>query len=558
MLTALMMCRPCAAQDSTALTYQGRLDSAGAPVSGRFTLGFSLWSAPAGGVQVAGPITFADQLITEGLFSEELDFGAAAFNNDDRWLAVSVDGTPLQPRQKVTRAPYAIQTRGIFVNDDLSFVGVGRESAVTSSEVFGLFRNTSGFAGMYVETASSGEPFYGYSAGGDVDAYHYYDSASLQWRLAIGLDTRLVVDGQGDVGIGSLTPVRTLDISDVQAVTRLTSTDSANGSVLELRNSTGSIGDDIIGAINFVNASDGTPGQIAYVTGLPGLTLDTMGLRVGGLGIVELNPVQARFAVGVHVDSSTPPGAFNRVDSDGSVILIEQDGAIHGSITVSGTTVSYNPFTGSHFGWIDAADVEAQSIERGTLVSLTGNNQRHHGDDNAELIYGVAPSTVANDPRRLGAYLDLHDSAEADDDQNLHLIMAVGNGEMWLVPGAGGHDIQPGDYLISSGVRGCAMKDDSRRFPIGHIVARAAESVDWSDEPSDHSGLQRKRISVFFENFVRNSEADRLKELIESQQHRIESLEHELATIRSLTERLKRCKRNSSRCNIKLTSSLST
>jgi hypothetical protein len=65
-----------------------------------------------------------DVLVHEGIFAVPLDFGANAFNNSMRWLEISVDGVILAPRQAITRTPYALQTRGIFVNEDLQ-VGIG-------------------------------------------------------------------------------------------------------------------------------------------------------------------------------------------------------------------------------------------------------------------------------------------------------------------------------------------------------------------------------------------------------------------------------------------------
>ena len=102
----------------TALTYQGRLLDAGEPANGTFNVDFSLWDHSAGGIQIGSTISFISLPISDGLFTVQLDFGANAFNNTDRWLEIVVDGVPLAPRQSITRAPYAIQTRGIFVDDN--------------------------------------------------------------------------------------------------------------------------------------------------------------------------------------------------------------------------------------------------------------------------------------------------------------------------------------------------------------------------------------------------------------------------------------------------------
>jgi hypothetical protein len=76
--------------------------------------------------------------------------------------------------------------------------------------------------------------------------------------------------------------------------------------------------------------------------------------------------------------------AFNRLVTDGPLVFFQQDGAFEGTISVTGTTVSYGAFTGCHYGWTD------RTIERGTLVVMTGENRRRTDDPSAEPTYGIA------------------------------------------------------------------------------------------------------------------------------------------------------------------------
>lgn len=126
---------PAAAQTDTEFTYQGRLDLLGEPYTGTADYRFTLWDAATGGSQIGGELALDGVDVEAGLFTAELDFGAEAFT-EQRWLEISVrtpawDGqgdeppfTTLDPRQAVTRSPYSIQTRGIFV-DDAERVGIG-------------------------------------------------------------------------------------------------------------------------------------------------------------------------------------------------------------------------------------------------------------------------------------------------------------------------------------------------------------------------------------------------------------------------------------------------
>jgi hypothetical protein len=247
-------------------------------------------------------------------------------------------------------------------------------------------------------------------------------------------------------------------------------------------------------------------------------------LANGSVGIGDPTP-DAFFDVEIN---STIVAAFNRTVSDGVIVSLQQDGVQEGTISVAGTSVSYNAFTGSHYAWTN------DSIDQGALVRMTGDNRRHHGRPDSEILYGIELAQQANDPACIGAYLGLQDSVEPAGDSNPHLVMSVGNGEMWVTPGSTGRDIQPGDLLISSDIPGCAMKDDPRRFAEGHIVARAAERVEWSSVEMGGDGVRRVRISVLFDRFTRTGDLAGLAALRAEN----EDLRARLAQLESLVARL--------------------
>ena len=99
----------------TAFTYQGQLKQGGSPVNGTCDLRFVLYNAPALGSQIGLPQEKLGVAVTGGAFTVVLDFGAAAFTGEARWLGISVrcpagsgTYTGLLPRQPLTAAPYAL------------------------------------------------------------------------------------------------------------------------------------------------------------------------------------------------------------------------------------------------------------------------------------------------------------------------------------------------------------------------------------------------------------------------------------------------------------------
>ncbi len=121
---------PPAAAVGTGFTYQGRLNVDGAPANGVCNLQFVLFNAANGGGAVAsvGPLQVN---IEQGLFTVTLDFGAAVFTGNDRWIEIRAQcpgkaSQTLQPRQPITAAPYAL-----YANS----AGAVPDGAVTSAKI---------------------------------------------------------------------------------------------------------------------------------------------------------------------------------------------------------------------------------------------------------------------------------------------------------------------------------------------------------------------------------------------------------------------------------------
>jgi hypothetical protein len=102
---------------TTAFTFQGRLNDSGVPANGNYDLELKLFDTPAAGTgtQIGSTIDRPGVKVTSGVFTVQLDFTAAAFSGGDRFVEVGVtpagSGTPftiLDPRQPITPTPYAL------------------------------------------------------------------------------------------------------------------------------------------------------------------------------------------------------------------------------------------------------------------------------------------------------------------------------------------------------------------------------------------------------------------------------------------------------------------
>lgn len=219
----------------TTLTYQGRLDSSGAPVDGNCDFQFSLWDAvgigvpPQGGNQV-GETQLANALaVNAGLFAVQLDFGNEAFGGDARWLQTALrcssgsgDYTTLAPRQVLSSVPYALFSQDLSlpfngsVNStqpaiDLLNTGTGpaahfvNDNPATSDWTVHVRSNGSG-TGLNSAHEGSGIAVGGYNSGtGAAGSFSIGNPASSSWALhaytdGSGSAVHAVTNGSGWAG----------------------------------------------------------------------------------------------------------------------------------------------------------------------------------------------------------------------------------------------------------------------------------------------------------------------------------------------------------------------
>lgn len=117
---------------TTAFTYQGKLTDTGTQ-SATYDFEFNLCDGAA--TDCSLPLEtqqIANVTVSSGVFTVTLDFAAAAFNGEDRWLEIKVkrpaqaNFTTLAPRQPMTSAPYSIKSLLSFDAENLG--GIAAEN----------------------------------------------------------------------------------------------------------------------------------------------------------------------------------------------------------------------------------------------------------------------------------------------------------------------------------------------------------------------------------------------------------------------------------------------
>ena len=155
LLLALSIGAAASVAQTPAFTYQGKLTDGGNPANGTFDLQFTLFDALNGGAQQGVTLTREDVIVTSGVFTVQLDFGAAAFPGAARFLEIGVRPgastgafTVLTPRQQVLTTPYALRSLTAGSADALAVTCIG---CVTGTQI-------GAGSGNYIQNTTTPQP----------------------------------------------------------------------------------------------------------------------------------------------------------------------------------------------------------------------------------------------------------------------------------------------------------------------------------------------------------------------------------------------------------------
>jgi len=285
----------------------------------------------------------------------------------------------------------------LFVDASTNRLGVGTDTPAAKFNVVGQsrFYGNGGVSAFWGDTSALGGLTY---SGTDP----IIQSVSTNLLFNIGATEYMRLTSSGNVGIGTSSPTSQVTLKKTNAggvgaelrlinssttvetsnqiVFTSTTSDSGNSAVIKAaRTAAGT---------DFRFSSDGTErmridssGNL-LAAGKTSSSTATVGFEARANGVLS-NTVNS--ITGVFI---------NRLGNDGSLIDFQQDNNAEGSISVSGGTVSYNPFLGSHSGAL--ADWSRPEIKVGTVMDTI----------NELLEYKVVVIDVQQDVPAKDAVLD--------------------------------------------------------------------------------------------------------------------------------------------------------
>ncbi len=160
-LCVILLATTFAHAQTTSFTYQGRFTDSGAAVTGTYDMQFKLFDLASAGSQIGSTITNGAVTVNNGVFTVQLDYGAAAFSGADRFLEIGIrlagDANPytiLAPRQQLTSAVYAIRA-GSATTADTATTATTANTATTAATAANATQLGGVAANQYVQTNDS-------------------------------------------------------------------------------------------------------------------------------------------------------------------------------------------------------------------------------------------------------------------------------------------------------------------------------------------------------------------------------------------------------------------
>jgi len=209
------------------------------------------------------------------------------------------------------------------------------------------------------------------------------------------------------------------------------------------------------------------PGRLVFSTTVDGASSPTERMRITNSGAVLFTKTVRDFTTeGIVLAQGATSGTdtsfvtnggtvvtFSRGTNDGTIISLRQDGTEEGTISVSGTTISYN---GAHLSrWSQLpGGATREEILRGTVLSNL-DEMCGWGDEDNEQLNRMKVSDVEGDKNVSGVFQAWDD----DDDTYTDDFYCAMTGD-FIIRIAEGVTVERGDLLMSAGDGTAKPQDD--------------------------------------------------------------------------------------------------
>ncbi len=462
----------------SAFNYQGLLKLSGSAVSGPYDFTFRLFTDSTGATQVGTSQTVLGVPVTNGLFSSNLDFGAAVFDGSARWLDIQVRAsgggayTQLSPRQPVLAVPYALRaingpsgssqwTNDANGIDYPGLVGIGMASVPGQ-----MLRVDGGTASNPIvatnNSANNATLAIGNSAGNGLG---FYDGTSTRHYLT------------GSLGINTLAPGAKIDVNGASGGYGVRATitgqliNTINAAVSGVGNSGSGFGGTGAQGVRGVSTdAEGVYGASTNYYGVSGTSSASIGVYGASTNYIGVYGYSQNLdgtwgysaganksgVVGISGSASGKGGYFR---NDGGGIALYADGPT----TVKTLTI---------LGGADLAErFDAPRVEPGTVMAI---DPRAPG--RLRVAAGAYCRTVAgvvSGANGLHAGVELGRGEVRDGTQPIAL-----SGRVWVRCDATRAPIHPGDLLTTAGRAGYAMVAADHRRASGAILGKAMTSLE--------------------------------------------------------------------------------